>query len=107
MEISGECWPLNKARDYKAISCFIMESDDITASKPETKVIYHSVASICLLCVSGPGGPVHQRSYVPARLKVPSEQVILWRECVTTESNLPFLSQFDNTILFSRVKYKI
>lgn len=58
-----------------------------------------------LLCVSGDGGQVHQGSYVPARLKVPSEQVILCWECVIMESNLsnlPFLSQFDNYNFISK-----
>lgn len=43
--------------------------------------------------------PSSQGSYVPARLKVPSEQVILCWECVISEShlrNFPFICQIDN-----------
>lgn len=82
-----------------------MNSDDITAPKSETKDIYHSFASIFFHTpphVLNAGGPVHQRSSVPARLKVPLEPGILFPEFVTSESNLPFLSQCDNHYFISK-----
>lgn len=70
----------------------------------ETKNIYHSFTSIFFHIpphVLNAGGPVHQRSSVPARLKVPSEPGILFQECITSESNLPLLSQCENHYFIS------
>lgn len=84
-----------------------MKSGDTTAPKSKTKDIYHSFTSIffhTLPCVLSAGGPVHQRSSVPARLKAPSEPLILCWECITSESNLPFPSQSGNHYFISESK---